>query len=383
MLSALGPLTRPFLWPLIVAVLAAALWFGIRSKRATLVDFEVYRTAAARALEEAPLYRPEDGHYQFKYWPIFAIAMAPFAVPTRAVASLLWYALSVLLLYAFMRQSLRLLPERRVGAAWLVWLVVLCTGKFWVKELTFGQTNVLLAVTLTAALAAGERGRWRTAGVLIGVATFVKPYALLLFPWLAVVGGLDAALIAGGVVVAGLAAPAITYGWGGNLAEVAGWYRTVTDTTAPNLLDAENISFATMWAKWLGPGVLASRLAIVTDVAALALFALVFALRRRASQPLYLEFGLLMLLVPLLSPQGWDYVLLVAAPAFFVLFDRWPSIGVAWRLATVAAVFLVSFTIFDVVGRTTYIRLMGLSVVTLGGVLLAICLTHLRWRSLA
>jgi hypothetical protein len=382
-LSALRPHARPLIWPLLVAVLASALWFGIRSKRATLVDFEVYRRAAARALDAEPLYRPEDGHYQFKYWPLFAVAMAPFAFPTRAVSSVLWYALSVVLLYLFMRQSLRLLPERRVGAAWLVWLVVLCTGKFWVKELTFGQTNVLLAVVLTGALAAGERGRWRAAGVLIGIATFVKPYALLLFPWLAVVGGLESAAIAGGVVVAGLLAPAVTYGWNGNLTEVAGWYRTVTDTTAPNLLDAENISFATMWAKWLGPSPLASRLALATDITALALFGVVFALRRRASQPLYLEFGLLMLLVPMLSPQGWDYVLLIAAPAFFLLFDRWPSVGVAWRAATFVAVFLVSFTIFDVVGRAAYVRSMQLSAVTLGAVLLAICLTHLRWRRLA
>ena len=383
MFSDLRPLARPLIGPLIVAVLASALWFGIRSKRATLVDFEVYRTAAARALDQAPLYRPEDGHYQFKYWPIFALAMAPFALPTRGIASLLWYALSVMLLYLFLQQSLRLLPERRVRAAWLVALVALCTGKFWVKELTFGQTNVLLAVVLTGALAAAERGRWRVAGVLIGVATFVKPYALLLFPWLAIVGGLESAAIAGGVVVAGLIAPAMAYGWQANLTEVAGWYRTVTDTTAPNLLNAENISFATMWAKWLGPGGLASTLALATDVAALGLFAVVFALRRRAPQPLYLEFGLLMLLVPMLSPQGWDYVLLIAAPAFFLLFDRWLSVSVAWRMATVVAVLLVSFTIFDVIGRAAYVRSMQLSVVTLGGALLALCLTHLRWRSLA
>jgi hypothetical protein len=383
MLSALRPFTRQLMWPLIVAVLASALWLGIRSKRATLVDFEVYRRAATRALEQAPLYRPEDGHYQFKYWPIFAVAMAPFAFPSRAVASFLWYALSVVLLYLFMRQSLRLLPERRVGAAWLVWLVVLCTGKFWVKELTFGQTNVLLAVILAAALAAAGRGRWRIAGVLIGVATFVKPYALLLFPWLALVGGLESAALAGAVLVAGLVAPALTYGWHENFTLIAGWYRTVTDTTAPNLLDAENISFATMWAKWLGPGALASRLALATDLAALGLFALVLALRRRAKQPLYLEFGLLMLLVPMLSPQGWDYVLLIAAPAFFLLFDRWSSIGMPWKVATAAAVFFVSFTIFDLVGRAAYMRMMELSVVTLGSLLLAICLTHLRWRSLA
>jgi hypothetical protein len=70
--SALRPLARPLIWPLLVAVLASAMWFGIRSKRATLVDFEVYRKAAARALDQEPLYRPEDGHYQFGYWPIFA-----------------------------------------------------------------------------------------------------------------------------------------------------------------------------------------------------------------------------------------------------------------------------------------------------------------------
>src|SRR4029079_1747826 len=138
-----------------------------------------------------------------------------------------------------------------------------------------------------------------------------------------------------------------------------------------------------MWATWLGPVGLASTLALATDVAALGLFAVVFALRRRAPQPLYLEFGLLMLLVPMLSPQGWDYVLLIAAPAFFLLFDRWLSVSVAWRMATVVAVLLVSFTIFDVIGRAAYVRSMQLSVVTLGGALLALCLIHLRWRSLA
>jgi hypothetical protein len=377
------PVLRRMMWPLIVALLASGIWVAIRAKRATLVDFEVYRTAASRGIERAPLYRPEDGHYQFKYLPVFAVLMAPIAYPSRAVASVTWYALSVALLYVFMRQSLRLLPERRVSAAWLVWIVVLCTGKFWVKELTFGQTNVLLGVILASALAAAERGRWRVAGALVGLGTFVKPYAVLLFPWLAIVGGLESALFAGAVLVAGLVLPALTYGWSENFTLLAGWYRTVTDTTAPNLLDAENISFATTWAKWLGPGALASRLALVTDLAGVALVAAVIALRRRTPHPLYLEFGLLMLMVPMLSPQGWDYVLLIAAPAFFCLFDRWFAVSLPWKAAGVLAVFLVSFTIFDLVGRTLYMQLMAFSAVTLGGLLLAVCLMHLRWRALA
>jgi hypothetical protein len=55
--------------------------------------------------------------------------------------------------------------------------------------------------------------------------------------------------------------------------------------------------------------------------------------RRTVREPAYLEFGLLMLLIPLLSPQGWDYVLLVATPAVMILVDRWreTGIGVAHR----------------------------------------------------
>ena len=37
-----------------------------------MADFEVYWTAANRALDAQPLYQPADGHYQFKYLPAFA-----------------------------------------------------------------------------------------------------------------------------------------------------------------------------------------------------------------------------------------------------------------------------------------------------------------------
>jgi hypothetical protein len=374
---------RRLRWPLIVAVLASLLYVGIRTKRKTLVDFEVYRTAATRALAAEPLYRPEDGHYQYKYLPAFAFPMVPFAEAPHEIATGIWYALSVFLLYYFVAQSVRLLPERRLSLRLLLWLVVIITAKFWVKELVMGQTNVLLGVVLISALVAARRGRWRLAGALVGLGTFVKPYAMLLLPWLAVVGGLQAALAASTVIVFGLVAPAAVYGWHGNLALVAEWYRTVTSTTAPNLLDAENVSLAAMWAKWIGPGPNASALALATSLAALAPAGVAVAMRRRVSEPLYLEFGLLMLLVPLLSPQGWDYVLIVGMPAFVCLLDRWGDVTLPWRVLTAAGIALVSFTIFDLLGRALYLRTMLLSVVTVGALLLVVCAAHLRSRSLA
>ena len=56
----------------------AAIIYTVRIQR-EMVDFAVYRTAAARALDAETLYRESDGHYQYKYLPAFAFAMAPFA----------------------------------------------------------------------------------------------------------------------------------------------------------------------------------------------------------------------------------------------------------------------------------------------------------------
>ena len=39
-----------------------------------------------------------------------------------------------------------------------------------------------------------------------------------------------------------------------------------------------------------------------------------------------LEASLLLLLIPLLSPQGWDYVFLIGTPAVMLLINELPSL---------------------------------------------------------
>ena len=53
---------------------------AVRFKRAELVDLAAPRRAAARFLAKETLYRPDDGHYQFKYLPAFAPLMVPFTL---------------------------------------------------------------------------------------------------------------------------------------------------------------------------------------------------------------------------------------------------------------------------------------------------------------
>jgi hypothetical protein len=348
-----------------------------------MVDFEVYRTAAERALGGEPLYRAADGHYQFKYLPASALAFAPFALLNRETARLVWFALSAGLLTAFVRWSVRALPERRRSEPMLIGLTVLFMAKFYAHELTLGQTNILLGTLLVGALLAVQIDAPRIAGVLLGAAAFVKPYSLLLLPWLAFTHGAAAAVPGFAVLGVGLLLPAAFYGWSGNLDLLVGWYRTVTGTTEGNLLGADNVSVAAMWAKWLGAGRLAAGLAAATTAAALGLVAWVWRRRGAVSDPDYLEFALLMLLVPLLSPQGWDYVLLLGTPAVVCLLDRWEDVSGPWRIVTLASLGLVGLTVFDLMGRTLYARFMMLSVVSVAALGAAVALAHLRKRALA
>lgn len=369
------------LWPFVVVAFMVVIY--LTRVHAEMVDFDVYRTAATRALDGQNLYRVTDGHYQYKYLPAFAFVMAPFSKMEFRYARLIWYAITVGVLCVFIKWSVRMVPDRRRTEVVLTWAAILLVGKYYGRELNLGQTNLLLGMILTGALIAAQARSAYLTGVLVGIGVFVKPYALILVPWVWLVAGFSG-VVAGAVTVAvGLLLPAVSYGWQGNIDQVLGWYRTVTATTPENLLVPENVSLATTWAKWIGPSDAATRLAVASSLAVVAFTVVIFAKRRGVRSPAYLEFGTLMLLIPLLSPQGWDYVLLLATPAIILLVDRWRDLTRPWRAFTAVSIFFFSFTIFDFFGRWLYTRLTAINIVSLASLALLVCLWHLRRRQLA
>ena len=68
-----------------VVLVVAGAYGLVRFKRAELVDFAVPRRAAVRFLAQEPLYRPDDGHFQYKYLPAFAQLMVPFTWVSKEV----------------------------------------------------------------------------------------------------------------------------------------------------------------------------------------------------------------------------------------------------------------------------------------------------------
>ncbi len=368
-------------WKIRVALLlllaVAAAGFGLRAKR-EMYDFGVYLTAGARVVAGESLYRAEDGHWQYKYLPAFAFAVAPLSLLPPVAARAVWFSLSVGLLIWFVSLSLRLLPDRQRAAKLLVWLTVLAMGKFYVRELGLGQTNLLLAVLVLLAVDAGRAGREERAGLLLAAATVVKPYAVLFWPWLVWRRRYRAAAwFAGGMAIAVLL-PAVRYGVGGNIELLQGLWTVVTSSTAPNLAGQDNASIAGMWASWLGVGRPAGRLSVVTALALAAACAWVLRRPGPGALPEYLEAAVLLFLIPLLSPQGWDYVLLIGTPGIMLLIDRSASMPRAQQWLLGACLAVVAFSIWDLMGRELYRSFMMARVVTICALVELAMLLRLR-----
>jgi hypothetical protein len=360
-----------------LALLGATYAFRAAEK---MPDFEVYWRAADRASRAEPLYRAEDGHYQLKYLPAFAVLAAPLAWLPLVAAKPFWFAASSAALGAFVAMSIALLPERR-RPTWLLTLcVIVAMAKFYGHELVLGQVNLLFGALVTAAVHLLRGARPLAAGVLLAVAVTVKPYAVVFVPWVVAVGEVRAAIAAAAALAAAVAVPVAVYGASQTMTLHVEWWKTVSESTAPNLLNADNVSVAAMFAKWLEPGPAATALALALSL--VLLLAAVDIAKRRAAvrEPLALEAALLLTLIPLLSPQGWDYVFLLATPAIALLVnyaDRLPG----WlTAAAAAAVGTVAFSLFDIMGRRAYARFMELSIVTVCFLTVVGALYALRFR---
>ena len=375
-------MTRPGILLASTILAAAAALFAARAA-AKMPDFEVYWRAAVRARAAEPLYRSEDQHYQLKYLPAFAVLAIPAGLLPLLTAKALWFGISIGLLCVLVAMSLRVLPSRRRPVWLLCAATVVLMAKFYGHELVLGQVNLLFAVVVMAAVASIQQAKHGIAGLLLALAVVIKPYAVLFLPWLAAQREAKAMAAAGAGLAAALVLPALFYGVSGTVALHLDWWQTVTESTAPNLLNADNVSLAAMFAKWIGIGRMAAVLATVTGVLLLGLAAAAFARRRTVALPHGLEAALLLTLVPLLSPQGWDYVFLLATPAvmFLVNYDR--DLPPLVRCITWAALGAAAFSLYDLMGRAAYGRFMELSVVSVCFVAAAGALAALRFNKVA
>ena len=376
---------RPIQLAVVLVLASLAIVIYTTKVAQKMPDFEVYWRAGQRAAAGEPLYRADDGHYQLKYLPGFAVLMTPLAALPPPLARALWFGGSLGALALLVVFSLRLCVDRRKAGLVLVLITIAVMAKFYARELVLGQVNAMFAAIAAGALLAMRERREGLAGVLLALAVLLKPYGLLLVPWLVArrepvsIGSFAAG------IAAALSLPLIRYDLSGTIALHRDWWTTVLSTTAPNLLNPDNVSWLAMYARagarWPPP--VPTVLWAITAVAAAVLMAAVWRVRHRVRFPEALEGALLLLLIPLVSPQGWDYVLLVGTPAVLLVVNHEAALPRLLRMATAVALVAIGLTIYDLMGRQAYHGFLMASGITIATFVVIAALATLRARAAA
>ena len=362
-------------------VIALAVWLYIDKASSRMPDFEVYWRAGARAVAAQPLYPTE--FYQLKYFPGFAVIAIPLGMLPHDAAKAVWFALSAAALVALLPLSVAILPERRMSTTFLIWALLIGLGKYYAQDLVLGQINTLVALAVTCTILAFAARREALAGTLLAFAVVLKPYALILVPWvLARRRPRSIVALAIGLVICG-ALPLLFYRFDETIALHRDWWHIVTTTTGETLLDGRNVSLAATWAKWLGIGPAATWLAACSSAILLLAAALVFLRRKGVAHPDGLEAGMLIALTPIISPQGWDYVLVLATVAMVFVVNNIDRLPRVLSLTTYTAIAAIGLSLYDLVGRRVLNILLELSVITIGMLVLMGALVTLRMRKLA
>lgn len=355
--------------------------------REDMVDFQVNLRAGGRLLQGETLYQTDDGHFMFKYLPSSALLYAPLALVPLEAAKAIWYAASVLCAIAVFVSAKRLVSGRVVRPWWMLALPPVVLAKFCLRELKLGQINLLVALVLIGMVwwLVEERGPGRDlrAGAMWGLATALKPYGFIFFPyfvvtrnWMALAGGLAILMLA--VLV-----PSIFYGLEANLEVHREWFVTLTDSTPAQLGVADNVSIAGAVTKWFGDSTLVGPMALTVLLALGALVLAVMVRGRSLERAPILECALLMTLIPLVSPLGWDYQLLTSALAVTLLAHRWLDLSVPARWILGIDFAVIALSIYDVIGRAAYRAFMSWSVLTVCFLVVVVYLARLRWSRLA
>jgi uncharacterized membrane protein len=265
----------------------------------------------------------------------------------------------------------------------LVLLATLAMLKFFAHELNLGQVNALMAALVLAGLACLKAERPILAGAVLALSVVVKPYSIVFLPYLVLRRQLVAA---GSMLVALVVAvllPAATYGMSGNARQLGAWIRTISQSTPENLLNPDSVSIWAMYAKWLGMGPIAVYLAIGTISLLAAVFLAVMWRGFALPDGEFLEIAMLLALLPLVSPQGWDYVLLIATPAVMLLVNAFRALPVTTQAVSGSAVAVMALTVFDLMGRQAYAAFMSLSAISVCALVLVASLAQIRWRHIA
>lgn len=350
-----------------------------------MIDFEVNYTAGKRLAMGESLYHREDGHFMFKYFPASAILCLPLTFLPLDVAKGVWYFIVIFSLFSIVYISKEIVLSKAAKPLPAI-LSFLVLAKFFLRELQLGQINAVVTLILLSMVwlmtSRNERDSRREiqAGMLCGLASALKPYAVIFLPyffikkkWLSLVSAI-------GFLAFALIVPSVFFGFQGNITVHREWVSTLSSTTPFLLSSQDNISIIALFMKWTGNQTLSLWLSALV-IAFLAVLALLIILKgKRVAQAPVLECSLLLVSIPLVSPLGWDYTLLSSLLAVMILVKNFFNYSKLWRVFLGVNFFIIALSLYDLMGRELYSAFMMASVTTVNFLILIAYLASLRFR---
>jgi hypothetical protein len=293
-----------------------------------------------------------------------------------SLAKAIWYGLTLSAAVAVFLLSKQLVWGSQSIPWQLAVVPPLVLAKFYVVEIKLGQVNGIVTLLLLLTLSVRTEN---SAGAFWGIATAMKPYGLIFLPYYMARRRLAALACGLAIVAATSMVPSIFYGFRGNLDLHREWYRSLAESTPGQLASADNVSIAAFVTKWSLPRELA--VGLILGLAVLVL--LVLRSRSAVSAPAILEVAMLLVLIPLVSPLGWDYQFVTSAAALTLLGRHWRAFPRPLRWVSAANLAIIGLSVYDVIGAAAYHAFMMGSVLTLCFLLVIADLAYLRFSQAA
>jgi hypothetical protein len=218
------------------------------------------------------------------------------------------------------------------------------------------------------------------AGGLWGLATALKPYGFIFFPYF-ILKGMWRALLTGGVILClAVITPGVFYGFQRNVEIHRQWASTLSESTPTLFTTADNVSIMAFVMKWSDNAQL-SLWAYVSILIVLASLLLVVIVKGRLmTNATVLESAMLLTLIPLVSPLGWDYTFLLSVLGVTLIIHHFSEFSPVWRWTLAVNFCVIALTIYDVIGRAYYHTFMTWSVLTVNFLIVVGGLAVLRFK---
>ena len=196
-----------------------------------------------------PVYNKSEKFYHYRYSPFMAFAIIPFGIPFHQGHSLAaWY---ILLNVAFI-SSIWLLAYKVTGAFslsrnkryFIMWGVLLFSLRFYLTNISLGQSDILIAFFFTLFLVAYVGGKDIFCGILLALILQFKLLFLPLLVYFVLIGKKKLVISAVISFISLLFIPAYMLGFEKNLSLLRDWFEILSMSIPSQILNTKNESIA-------------------------------------------------------------------------------------------------------------------------------------------